>query len=483
MLRKGYPRILLPALLAVACATGQETGEPVPDAPSPEAIAERAYRYGLQQVVYYVTRYAYTQKEDSGVFSGVNRWRFADVGSSIETLDGTAFLDLQQEPVILYTPETSGRYQTLRLMDPYGISFLYAGTPFDGDGERRYLILPRDYDGPIPPDFATTELIRAPARSVLATYRIALQDPADATERAQEDELRSQATITPLGAWIANGRAPLMRDEQPLVRGDYRTISRMAALTEEQVGRQTAEDFFTLLGLVLADPSLPTMEDSAKEREMLEQLASVGLVAGEPFDWSDLSAGLRESLDAGFKTGFRQVRRRRLERRVDLNGWTMMRNPGGFETDWLSRAVMADVGWGRPDRNLLEADASLSKDAGGNALNGKHRYTLSFKAVAQPPVTQFWSIAIPDSNGSVNSFMLDSGRLAIRDGRLTIYIQHERPADPGQIRNWLPAPEGEFRVEARLFGPLWAVFDGSYRIPPAERVILSPPRVGRSGAR
>ncbi|WP_458190360.1 hypothetical protein [Haladaptatus sp. NG-WS-4] len=54
-----------------------------------ESLAEDAYLYGLQQVVFYVTRFNYTQKRDSNVFEGINRWYRVNDGQLI-TADFTA---------------------------------------------------------------------------------------------------------------------------------------------------------------------------------------------------------------------------------------------------------------------------------------------------------------------------------------------------------------------------------------------------------
>ncbi|WP_312846705.1 DUF1214 domain-containing protein [Streptomyces sp. WAC01280] len=39
------------------------------------------------------------------------------------------------------------------------------------------------------------------------------------------------------------------------------------------------------------------------------------------------------------------------------------------------------------------------------------------------------------------------------DGSLTVVIQHERPEDPAEAANWLPAPKGDFRPMVRLHTP------------------------------
>jgi hypothetical protein len=43
--------------------------------------------------------------------------------------------------------------------------------------------------------------------------------------------------------------------------------------------------------------------------------------------------------------------------------------------------------------------------------------------------------------------------------------QHEKPTDPMQLRNWLPAPEGSFHFAFRYYGPMSGLLDGSYDMP------------------
>jgi hypothetical protein len=57
------------------------------------------------------------------------------------------------------------------------------------------------------------------------------------------------------------------------------------------------------------------------------------------------------------------------------------------------------------------------------------------------------------------------GELHVDEGKVTVYIQHERPADPLQAQNWLPAPEGSFRFIFRLFGPMDGLLGWNYDMP------------------
>ncbi len=158
-----------------------------------------------------------------------------------------------------------------------------------------------------------------------------------------------------------------------------------------------------------------------------------------------------------------------------MNGWGVVRNDGGFETHWMDRAIIADAAWGAPDKNISHGGAFLFTDSDGKPFNGKNKYTLTFDMNDLPPVTQFWSVPIYSAEGyfvaneinryTVNSFMLAAGDLVAKDGKLVIYIQHEKPSDPDQAKNWLPAPADGFRFTSRYYGPYAPLVNGTYKMP------------------
>jgi len=53
------------------------------------------------------------------------------------------------------------------------------------------------------------------------------------------------------------------------------------------------------------------------------------------------------------------------------------------------------------------------------------------------------------------------------DGSLTIYIQNKRPAAE-KASNWLPAPEGEFAITIRAYGPREELIKGDWSPPPVK---------------
>jgi hypothetical protein len=225
---------------------------------------------------------------------------------------------------------------------------------------------------------------------------------------------------------------------------------------------------------------MPLIEDSAMEAEMIAQLETIGIGKGLTFDWSKLTSDQQTALETGFKAGFNTVRKTMQTNMINMNGWGIVRNDGGFQTRWMDRAIVADAAWAAPDKNISHGGAFLFTDADGTPLSGANKYTMTFDMNDLPPVTQFWSIPIYNAEGyfvaneinryTVNSFMLAAGDLAPKDGKLVIYVQNEKPTDPDQLKNWLPAPKDGFRFTSRYYGPYAPLTNGTYNMPKVVKV-------------
>ncbi len=53
--------------------------------------------------------------------------------------------------------------------------------------------------------------------------------------------------------------------------------------------------------------------------------------------------------------------------------------------------------------------------------------------------------------------------------QLTITIQREQPKEATQRANWLPAPDGPFSLQARLYWPEPEALDPLYAPPPVRK--------------
>jgi hypothetical protein len=70
-------------------------------------------------------------------------------------------------------------------------------------------------------------------------------------------------------------------------------------------------------------------------------------------------------------------------------------------------------------------------------------------------------------NGRVNlgTADLDADDLRFVDGKLTLHLSHDAPADADARANWQSAPAGQFCLAARAYVPEKALLDDSYVLP------------------
>ena len=119
-------------------------------------------------------------------------------------------------------------------------------------------------------------------------------------------------------------------------------------------------------------------------------------------------------------------------------------------------------------------------DSHGQPLNGRELYTMTFDDDALPPVDRscggFWSLTmyndnifmLADSpNGRVNlgTVHLDANDLRFADGKLTLHLSHDEPAEDNARANWLPAPAGRFCLAIRSYVPGEELVNGTYIFP------------------
>ena len=485
----GLARQTVAATALIGLMVGGQASAQTTD-PTPEEIAEKAYIYGLQQAIYYGQRWTYTQNDakDNIVYAGLNQFSWVRkqitpdypvVTPNATTLYGAGFLDLRAGPVVVEVPEITDRYFSVQIMDQYGIFRMIVGSPFNGTRARKYILVPPGWTGNVPADFPTTEIVQWPSLTAYGVVRMAVETGTEA-EIKEINGYQDETTITPLADWLSNGKKGIAQADRKIVKGDFLIPDGLPQYQFGQVDKQTPEQYFTLLSVILNDPTMPTLKDSIMEADMLKQLETFNIGKGLTFDWSKLTADQQTALETGFKAGFDNVRKTLKSNMINMNGWGVVRNDGGFETRWMDRAIIADAAWAAPDKNISHGGAFLFTDSDGNTFDGSNKYTLTFDMNDLPPVTQFWSIPIYSAEGyfvaneinryTVNSFMLKSGELVAKDGKLVIYIQNEKPSDPDQAKNWLPAPKDGFRFTARFYGPYAPIVDGSYNMPKVVKV-------------
>jgi hypothetical protein len=182
-----------------------------------------------------------------------------------------------------------------------------------------------------------------------------------------------------------------------------------------------------------------------------------------------------EAINVGYQDGRKEMMAAAKNLGESVNGWSLAYDMGRYGTRYAYRAAWTLVGVGG---NLLE-DAfypTTIVDADGDDLSGDNRYELTFPGDQIPPAEAFWSITMYDAESYLVDNEIDRYMLGDRsdltygsDGSLTIYLQKDRPAGD-QLMNWLPAPDGRFRLALRLYVPKQQVIDREWVPPPVNKV-------------
>ena len=149
----------------------------------------------------------------------------------------------------------------------------------------------------------------------------------------------------------------------------------------------------------------------------------------------------------------------------------MNTDSGAYGASYLKRGAVAmfEIGMNLPED-------SIYPDTGDQTLDGRNKYVIHFAKGAQPPVKEFWSVTVYDLQGfnvpnPTNRYTLgDRSNLKPNaDGSLDIYLQSENPGADKEA-NWLPTPAQPFSLHARLYSPRRAAIDGTWAMPPVEKV-------------
>ncbi|WP_397473789.1 DUF1254 domain-containing protein [Pusillimonas sp.] len=459
----------------VGCSSGSGTDTDT-DTDSLRANAKDAYTYGYPLVLMERTRQVSTAVPGTeGSRAPMNQYAhiktfpdpdFKDVVSpNVDTLYSIAWLDLSSEPIVVAVPDArnyaptgaDARYYLLQMLDAWTNVFDSPGLRTRGPQARDFLLSGPDWNGEIP---AGLEHIPSPTALVWITGRTQVIDDADLPNvHAFQEQLK----LIPLSNW---GTAYTPPTNVPVEEGiDFSTPP------ASQVDKLSAQEFFAELSLLMSRNPAATYDAA-----ILERLATMGFVPGEPFDLSSLPRAQAAAIEAGYRIGRERLLQLASRSGADpVNGWTVLTSEiGSYKNNYDMRAITALVGLGA---NLPE-DAVYPRtaiDGTGEPLSSQHQYTLSFEAGKWPPANAFWSLTLYDSDQALVVNPIDRYAIGSRDGlvqnsdgSLTIYIQSDAPAGAMQ-NNWLPAPQDKeqpFNLVMRVYWPKNEMLNGDWVVPP-----------------
>jgi len=366
-------------------------------------------------------------------------------------------LDLRTEPFVLTVPKMDeGRYFSIQLIDLYTHNFAYIGSRTTGNEGGHFLVAGPGWNGDVPDGIQ--KVIRSETELVTAVYRTQLFRPEDIENvKAVQAGYKAQ----PLSAFLgrpAPGAAPPIRFIKPLTREE---------LTKSPL-------IFRQLNFVLQFcPTHPS------EQALMERFARLGIGAGKTFDWDRFPPDIQAAIGQGIADAwadFAELKKR--AEKGEIGSGDIFGTREHLQNNYLYRMAGAVVGiWGNSAAEAIYPTYMV--DANGQKLDGSHRYTLRFAPGQLPPVNSFWSLTmyeLPESllvANPLDRYLVNSPMLPdlVRDadGSITLYLQHD---SPGKARepNWLPAPDGPFSAVMRLYWPKPQALDGTWTMPPLERV-------------
>ncbi|ACC73433.1 DUF1254 domain-containing protein [Paraburkholderia phymatum] len=370
----------------------------------------------------------------------------------IDTLDSTAWLDVDDEPVIVSLPSSAGRYMDARALDMWTNVLWSTSTRgaarVSGVKAQTVAFAKPGWKGDLPKD---VKRIDAPTRNIWLDVRIQSNGGRDLTAVRK---VQRGVRVMPLSVYVGEEQAASVAPRSMPADANPGTPA-------EQVAALDAKGFFDRVAQLLPD-NPPSPEDP----HALKFLSDLGVKPDEPVE---LPAKAADAIASGLADG-----RTRIAtppgNMLTANGWSFFgEGAGNYGPDYALRAyaAYAQPGIGTKDDELR---GSVSLDSDGHALNGANRYVMHFAPNQVPPVRGFWSVtaytkdgALGDSTPSRASVGDKSGVRRNRDGSVDVTVS---AAKPRKASNWLPAPRGDFQMVLRLYAPKPEASDGSWQ-PPA----------------
>ncbi|MHA6760690.1 DUF1254 domain-containing protein [Streptacidiphilus sp. PAMC 29251] len=432
------------------------------DARRARQTAAEGWVYGYALLENYRTMYAQAiDSDDPRYVGGFGVFRhyaqpFTPANTDVVTPNNDtpyswAWLDLRSEPWVLSVP-AEDRYYVVPIHELDTVYLGFVGARSTGREAGHYLVAGPHWDGPVPE--GVTGVLRAATQLLGLVGRTCLTGTG-AEDVAALRAIQEQYRLRPLHAF-AGTPAP-----EPAPEPDWPVWREEALPTLEFFGYL---DF--LLGFF---PVLP------EESELRSRLAALGINGRGSFEPGTLPDELREALAQGMADGAA-----RLEQAAATVSGTigLFGTRDTMGTDYLHRGIGAQKGlYGLPSEEAWYG-GWLQDSAGNRPPDASQRdYVIHFAPGTLPPARFFWSVTM---YGLPGRGLVDNpiGRYSIgdrtpglvydADGGLTLQLRHQRPADPAEAANWLPAPDGPFSAIIRAYGPGPRVLNGSWTVPPLE---------------
>jgi DNA sulfur modification protein DndE len=386
-------------------------------------------------------------------------WRLKDIATpqvaaeagyvtpNVNTVYGFGLMDLAQEPIILTTPDSEGRYYMVEIVDMWDNAFAYAAGKEAGYRGGKYALVGPGWKGELPAD---VKRIDAPTRWVVVQPRVHVKDEADL---AGAEKVLQGVTVQGLSEFL--GKPAL----KPLTY-DYEVPKLVPKVASSQLRFENPLQFWSIFSAALNENPPPQSQIDA----VLPQFKYLGIELGKQWKPGDVNPLVLEEMKlAAAEVGEMMDFSGPLAGKPS-NGWDIPpANFGKPGADYLTRGINAVLGL--TANTTTEAIYYLgATGSDGKLLHGKNKYEINFKgsipyAQAIPP--GFWSVTMYDGEtkltvpNPINRYSLGSDNELKKnaDGSFTFYLQETSPGKDKES-NWLPSPKGPYYLLLRNYAPV-----------------------------
>jgi hypothetical protein len=417
-------------------------------------VGVMAYLYGYPLVDMQRQKHNETHLVQSGqlVQAPVNRlFRYPDIvgpytagnlrAPNNDTLYYSGWFDISNEPLIIHTPDTAGRYYTIAVTNQYS-EVVHIGRRTTGTQEGYFALVPPHWRGQLPENVVAVP-VETNQGWLLGRMLVSGQDDFDAAM-----ELVNDIWLAPLSEFT-----PGRRPELPPVQ--------KAA---------PVDPLHTLEFFAVMNRQLKTLPPRPAEAALIAQFDQIGIGPHSDFNLDTLDSDIRAGLEKALVDGAALVQASTQRTIESYNGWMISKDIGRYGYKYMHRASVVKGGYGNlPEESLYPASVF---DSQGNLMSGDSGYRLHFEADGMPPVDGFWSLSayrlsdLQLEENEIERYSIGDRTPGLNyneDGSLTLWLQHQRPDDAD--KNWLPVPTGRFMLVFRLYEPQLQVLGDDYMLP------------------
>lgn len=466
MKSKLFLLVLIPALFISSC---QEKTKSLTTGQAKQ-IAEEAYIYAYPMLDHYKMMFAMAMYPESGAYLApfnvlYNNPKLSGPKDTIivrpnnDTFYSAVWFDLSKRPQILHVPAiTDGRYYSFQIIDMYTHNIDYVGTRKTGFEAGAYLFAGPDWNGETPEGIS--KVIRSEGNYLLALARTQVFGPDDIENTKA---VMNKYKVESLNSYLGMVETTVISDNPSI-----------PPYHPEKVNNENFIGYFNAL--------MATGKIHPSEKILFERFAKIGIVPGEPFNPEELDVEILAAIREGIEAGRKKFIDASTKLGVRKRGWQQVAGAFGtrqaMKEKYLTRAAAAYFGlWGNDLEEAFYPETTF--DADGEELDGsKNGYVLHFKADEIPPAKAFWSLTmykLPEQlliENEIDRYVIGSATKGLKyneDGSLDVYIQKENPGQD-KVSNWLPAHDGPFSLQTRIYWPEPESLDPLYEMPAVQKI-------------